>query len=270
MELLRRLNALFRRDALDRELDEELQFHLEMKSRESDDCFAAYRAVGNSLLLRERGRDAWGWRWLDELAQDVRYALRGVRRSKGFDLAAVLTLALGIGANCLVFSVADATLFRPFAFRDPDRLVYLWSSNSQYPRMYSFGGNYRDWRAQNDVFEDLGAYGCCAALDLSEGAYAERIEGIRASASFFRLAGIQAELGRTFLPEEELSGHSPVILLSDHLWRSRFAAKPNIIGSTISAATYDDRHTVFTIVGVLPPELEQTMHFLDFCTPLLR
>src|SRR5215472_349633 len=105
MGLLRRFAALFRRDAMDRELDEELQFHLEMKSRESGDRFAAYRAVGNSLLLRERGRDAWGWLWLDELAQDVRYALRGMRRFKGFAFAAVLTLALAIGANCLVFSV---------------------------------------------------------------------------------------------------------------------------------------------------------------------
>ena len=158
---------MFRRDAMDRDLDEELQFHIAMKARESGDRFAAQRAVGNTLLLRERGRDAWGWRFLDELAQDVRYALRGIRRSPGFAVAAILTLALAIGANCLVYSVADATLFRPFAFRDPGRLVYLWTTTPQYPRVYASTGDYLDWRAQNNVFEDMGQWACCAPLDLS-------------------------------------------------------------------------------------------------------
>src|SRR5580704_8384559 len=138
--LWRRLLALFRRDSIDRDLDEELQFHLAIKARESGDTFSARRALGNPLLLRERARDAWGWRFLDELAQDIRYALRGVRRSPGFALAAILTLALAIGANCLMFSVADATLFRPFTFRDPDRLVYIWSKTPQADLLFSSVG----------------------------------------------------------------------------------------------------------------------------------
>ena len=269
-EFLRRCFALFHRDSMDRELDEELQFHLAMKSRESGDRFAAQRAVGNALLLRERGRDAWGWRFLDVFAQDVRYALRGMRRSPGFALAALLTLALAIGANCLVFSVADATLFRPFAFRDPDRLVYVWSNLPQADRAYSSVGNYLDWRAHNSVFEELGAYGCCSFLNLSQGSYSERIYGTRASASFFRVAAIQPEFGRTFLPEEELSAHAPVMLISDHLWRTRFGADPSIIGSTVAGVAYDNTHIVYTVIGVLPASIEEIPHFLDFWTPLLR
>jgi len=158
LELWRRFVALLRRGSMDRDLDEELRFHLEMKARETGDRFTAQRAVGNALLLRERGRDVWGWRWLDELAQDLRYALRGMRRSPGFAAAAIVTLALAIAANCLVFSVADATLFRPFAFRDPDRLAYVWSRTPQANLLFSSVGNYLDWRAHNDVFEDLAAY----------------------------------------------------------------------------------------------------------------
>jgi putative ABC transport system permease protein len=269
-ELWRRFVALFRRDSIDRELDEELQFHLAAKAHDSGDRFAAQRALGNSLLLRERARDAWGWRFLDELAQDIRYALRGMRRSPGFALAAILTLALAIGANCLMFSVADATLFRPFAFRDPDRLVYIWSNTPQADLLYSSVGNYLDWRAHNTAFEELGAYGCCSLLNLSQGSYSERIYGTRASASFFHVAGIEAQLGRTFLPEEELSAHAPVILLSDHLWRTRFGANPNIIGSTLSGVHHDNRPIVYTVIGVLPAAIEQTLRFEDFWTPLLR
>ncbi len=266
----RRLVALFRRDSIDRELDEELQFHLAAKAHDSGDRFAAQRALGNSLLLRERARDAWGWRFLDELAQDIRYALRGMRRSPGFALAAILTLALAIGANCLVFSVADATLFRPFAFRDPDRLVYIWSKQAQADHWFSSTGNYLDWRARNTVFEDLGAYGTYGYMSLSQGSYSERIYGTHASASFFHLAGIEAQLGRTFLPEEERSAHARVILLSDHLWRTRFGANPSIIGSTVSGVHYDNSSIVYTVIGVLPAAIEQTLRFEDFWTPLLR
>jgi putative ABC transport system permease protein len=269
-EFLRRCIALFRRDSMDCELDEELQFHLAAKAHATGDRFAAQRAVGNTLLLRERGRDAWGWRFLDELAQDVRYALRGMRRSPGFALAAILTLALAIGANCLVYSIADATLFRPFAFRDPDRLTYIWSKTPQADLLYSSVGNYLDWRAGNTVFEDLGAYEFYGWVDLSHGSYAERSYGTRASSSFFQVAGIQPELGRTFLPEEELSAHAPVILISDHLWRTRFGANPNIVGSTISGVGYDNSRIVYTVIGVLPAAIEQTLHFQDFWTPLLR
>src|SRR5207253_2780140 len=106
----------------------ELQFHLEMKALETGDADAARRALGSPLAWREQGRDVWGWRWLDETARDIHFALRGIRGSPGFAAAAILTLALGIGANCLMFSVVDATLFRPLPFREPERLVSVWGS----------------------------------------------------------------------------------------------------------------------------------------------
>src|SRR5271168_120022 len=130
--LWRRLVALFRGRRMDREIDEEMSFHLDMKARDTGDDAAARRAVGNTLALREQARDAWGWRWIEEALRDGRYALRGLRRSPGFLIATIVTLALGIGANCLVFSVANATLLRPFPYRDPQHLTIVWSSA---PRM---------------------------------------------------------------------------------------------------------------------------------------
>ena len=140
-ELGRRLIALFRRRSMDRDLERELQFHLEMKALETGDTSAAERSVGNSLTWRERGRDVWGWRWLDETFQDVRFAIRGLRRSPGFAAAAILTLALAIGANCLVFTVADAT--RPTAAAIPRsgtigvRLAQIWdhAGNAIHPQV---------------------------------------------------------------------------------------------------------------------------------------
>src|SRR5580658_8042524 len=121
-ELWRRFAVLFRGRTMDRELEEELSFHLEMKAAEWGDDASARRAVGNALRLREQARDAWGWRWIDETLRDARYGLRGLRRSPGFAIAAIVTLALGIGATCLVFSVANATILQPFSFRDPQQL----------------------------------------------------------------------------------------------------------------------------------------------------
>jgi putative ABC transport system permease protein len=253
-EMGRRVTALFRRRSMDREVEEELSFHLEMKARETGDAAAARCAVGNSLALRERARDAWGWRWIEEALLDGRYALRGLRRSPGFAIATIATLALGIGATCLVFSVANATILRPFPFRDPGRLVIVWSKA---PRGGRFGPrfeDYSDWRANNQVFEDMAAE-TTAMFDIGEAPYPERMLGERVTANYFSAFGIAAEIGRTFLPEDERAGRL-LLLLSDRLWRSRFGGNPAVIGSTISASM-NGISGAYTIVGVLPPTIQE-------------
>ncbi len=134
-EFLRRLRSLLHLRQLDRELEEEMRFHLEMQADEnrengmdSDQArYTARRQFGNPTLLKEVSREAWGWRWLDALGQDVRFALRMLRRNPGFSALAVFTLGLGVGANCLMFSVFDTVLLRPFPYPGADRLVFLWT-----------------------------------------------------------------------------------------------------------------------------------------------
>src|SRR6266852_5407993 len=125
-ELWRRIDAWRRRRSLDRDLGEGLQFHLDMKARETGDRAAARRALGSPLLLRERAREAWGWRWLDDVLWDIRYALRQFRHSPGFTAVAVTMLALGIGVNAAVFTVTYAVLFEGLRSVDrSDRLLYI-------------------------------------------------------------------------------------------------------------------------------------------------
>src|SRR2546425_1091816 len=133
---------------------------------------------------------------MPELWGDARHGIRLLLRNPGFTSVAVTTLALGIGANCLVFSVVDSVLVKDFPYRQPDRLVFIWGERAGGGRYLSSFPNVLDWKAQNSVFEDMGA-STLAAYDLAEGPYPERIKGMMASASLFTTLSMQAQLGRT-------------------------------------------------------------------------
>jgi len=189
---------------------------------------------------------------MDSLIQDLRHAARTLLRSPGFALVAVLTLALGIGANTAVFSIVNALLLKALPYRDAGRLVALWESREHegVDRSPVSPPNYLDWSAQSRTLRDMAAYRYWG-FDLSGGEEPERITGARVSASLLALLGVRPEAGRGFLEEEDRFGARPVVMVSDALWRKRFGADPGLVGSTLRL-----NGGAYAVVGILPPQAD--------------
>ena len=185
---------------------------------------------------------------MDQLIKDIRYGLRGLWKRPGFTAIAVITLALGIGANAAIFSVVNAVLLRPLQFKDPERLAILWEDASfvGFPRNTPAPANYADWKNQAQSFEDVAATHE-SSMNLTGDGEPERVPTRRVTANFFSLLGVQPLLGRSFLPEEDRPQANKVAILSYSLWQSRYAGDRNILNRTI--LLNGEKHTV---VGVTP------------------
>lgn len=185
---------------------------------------------------------------METLLKDIRYGVRGLWKRPGFTTVAVLTLALGIGANTAIFSVVNAVLLRPLQFRDPDRLVMIWedATFAGFPRNTPAPANYFDWKAQTQSFEDMAAT-AEETFNLTGDGEPERVAAYSVSANFFPLLGVPPALGRTFLAEEDRVGAPKVAVLSNALWQTRYGGDPRIINRDIllDGAKY-------TVVGVMP------------------
>jgi putative ABC transport system permease protein len=181
---------------------------------------------------------------------DLRFALRQLRKNPAFTIIAMLTLALGIGANTVVFSVVNAVLLRPLPYKDHNRLVMGWEANSEQgvDQNLVSAPNFLDWKDRSNSFEQIAAFRPSLSYNLTGGDAPARISVMRASASLFPLLGVQASIGRAFLPEEDTAGSDQVALLSYGLWQRHFGADPQIIGKKLTL-----HDTVRTIVGVMPP-----------------
>jgi predicted permease len=244
---------LFRRRRRDEELEEEIQSHLDMARRDrmergetaEDAAASARREFGNVGLVKEVTRDVWRWGWLERLGQDVHYGARMLRKNLGFTLIAVITLALGIGANTTLFSVINGVLLRPLAFNEPDRIARLFQWDG---RQSVSTPNYLDLKNQTQLFEHLAAYGNRAG-NLTGADEPERVSHAAVSADFFKVLGVEPILGRTFLPEEDKPGGPRVVVLGYGFWQQRYGADPDIMGKTL---TLDDLS--YTIIGVMPRE----------------
>jgi putative ABC transport system permease protein len=186
---------------------------------------------------------------VDTLWQDLRYALRILRKSPGFALVAVLTLALGAGANTATFSAVNAVLLRPLPFKDPDRLVLIWGRVPRLHRDQLLVSilDYLDWQKQNTVFESLAAF-TDLGLILTGSGESEHLNAFEVSAGLFPTLGAQPFIGRNFLGEEDRRGGRHVVILSHALWKRRFASDRNIVGTSI---TLDGRS--YSVIGVMPP-----------------
>jgi putative ABC transport system permease protein len=189
----------------------------------------------------------WRRHMFADLWQDLRFGARLLRKNYGFTLIAVLTLALGIGANAAIFSVVNAVLLRPLPFKEPDRLMIINETKlPQFPEFSVSPANFLDWKQQSRVFERLVAVGP-ASFNLTGTGDPERLRGMRVSEGFCALLGVQPMLGRDFLPEEDQQGRNRVIILSHGLWQSRFGGDPAIVDRAI---TLDGQS--YTVVGVMP------------------
>ena len=255
MGWLNRLSNRFRRDKISAELDEELEFHLEARRRDNLNAgmneeaatHDATRRFGNAALAKERAHEANIVMWIETIERDLGYALRSLRKSPGFTVVAMLTLALGFGANIAVFTVVNGVLFRPLPFPDPGRL-FLISYQSREGGLGLFDRDYLEYQRHVQAFEQIATFNEGSAT-LTGAGDAARLPTADVTSSFFSVLEANPAMGRAFLPAEEKRGNTRVVLLSDKIWRSRFGADPNILGKAI---TLDG--IAYSVVGVMPAD----------------
>jgi macrolide transport system ATP-binding/permease protein len=272
---LRRLAAWFRRDRLDDEMRDEVALHIELRRqqliadgmdpRAADS--AAKRMFGNVTAIREEARALWGMAVFDRLAQDLRYGLRVMAKSRGFSAVAILSLAVGIGASTVLFSFANAFVFRPLNAASPSGLLQVFTSSSRGTR---HGGSsypdYQDFRHRTSVFSGLMASTRVSAT-LSDAERADLIEGVLVSDGYFEVLGLRPSRGRFFLPEENRTPLAhPVVVLSYDAWVRRFGSDPEIVGRIIELNGH-----AFTVVGVGPTKFSGTSFdaAADFFAPIM-
>jgi len=249
-----RLRALFRRESVLQDIEEELRIHVEVETETNikrgmppDEArAAALKSFGDPVRNTELGYDIRGGGWLETLWQDLRYGARMLMKKPGFTLVTVTTLALGLGANAAIFSFVNAVLLKPLPYPDPERIVSVWETRPGGGSNPISTLNFLDWERQNRCFQFLSAItGDTVTLtgsDSPEQLYVQRV-----SASYFKALGVEATLGRTFAASENEVGNDLEVVLSNRIWQSRFGGDPKVIGRKI---TLDAKS--YTIIGVLP------------------
>jgi putative ABC transport system permease protein len=262
-----------RRNTLEDQLEKELRFHLE---QHTSDLIArghnpeearrlARLELGGPEQVKEQCRDARGTRWLEDFSQDVRYALRTLRQRPGFAAMALLTLALGSGATTVMFTVINGVLLKPFAYRDPARLVRMreqtdWST--QFGNLWGFTyPNYLDCKRESrslDMAVWTGKQGTVSAPGLPE-----YIEGLEMSPDLLSVLGVNVAQGRAFLPEEDRPAAAPSAIIGHALWQRRFGGSASAIGSHL---VFDGKP--YTIVGIMPADFRLGDSQLDILTPI--
>ena len=255
---MRWLKQIFSRHRRYDEIAESIREHLEEKiedlmeyglSRE-EATRKAHREFGNVTLIEERSREVWQWPRLEALFQDLRYGARMLWKKPGFTLIAVLTLALGIGANTAIFTLVNAVFLQPLPVAEPARLMSVFGTDEKNRgAQTNFSPmswlNFKDYRDQNDVFTGMIAFQFLG-LNFSGGGEPQQITGMIVTGNYFDLLGVKAAIGRTFLPEEDRTpGTHPVVVLSYGAWQRRFGGDPAIVGRVIKLNGLD-----YTVVGV--------------------
>ena len=251
---MRWYQRFFRRERTEKRLDAELRFHLEQRIadlvagglRPEEARRQTRLEFGGLDQVKEECRDVGASHLIETLIQDLRYGLRQLRRNPGFTAVAVLTLALGIGANTAIFSVVNGVLLNPLPFAEPSRLVAVHASKPNFERGAISFPNFLDWRKENHSFSAIAAFRSIS-MSLTGLGEAERIDAEFITSGFFPLLGVKPLLGRTLAPGEDRIGAAPVVLINEGLWRRKFDSSPDVLGKILTL-----NGKGFTIVGVIP------------------
>jgi predicted permease len=266
-ELARRVNMLMHRRQFDADLDEEMRLHIELRQQEqlqsgmaADDArAAARRRFGNTTYLKEESHIVWGWEWVENVAQDLRYGIRMLRKSPGFTTVAVLTLALGIGATIAIFSVLDGVALRPLAYLQPEQLMGVEvtplaidaSLRGMAPEDYFV------FRDQGRTFQEIGIYAETDTdrdVNVTGFAEPERVHALNVTHGVLSVLAVPPMFGRTFSPADDSPGAPATAILTYSYWQRRFSADPSVVGKTIIV-----NGRARQIIGVLP----RNFRFLD-------
>jgi predicted permease len=256
-----RFAGLFNKGRKDRELEDELESHIQMHMEDNlrsgmtpgEARRQAMIHMGGIESTKEAYREQRGVPLLETLFQDLQYGARLLRKNPGFTTVAVLTLALGIGANTAIFSVINAVLLRPLPYKDSDKLVMLWERNPSrgFEHEHVTPADFADWQEQSHVFDQIAYWSGQGQYNLVDFDGAEKVNCAYTSSSLFPLLGVRTISGRIFLPAEDQLEGDRVAVIGYELWLRRFAGNPNVIGRTLTIDSFGRRD--YTIVGIMPP-----------------
>jgi predicted permease len=270
-----KLQSLLRRKKNIRQLDDEIRFHLEQQIAENlaagmsreEARHAAMRLFGNATVVKEETHDTWGWIRLEAILRMLRQSTRGLTRTPGFTLAAVLVIALGIGSTTALFTIVRSVLLKPLPLPEPQRLLHLYEHSTDYKFPYNMvaGGVFAEWKKQSQSFSDLAIEMDSAQYNLSGagGQLPERVHAAECSWNLFSTLGVAPALGRGFSEADDRHGASGTVILSWGLWKRRFGGDPAILGQTIQLDAKPH-----TVVGVMPAWFTYPDHFVQLWTPV--
>ena len=271
--ITRPLRSLFGKGRLEREMAEEMRFHLEQRAADlrddglsSDEArYAAQRKFGNVASLQEQARAGRGWTWLENLVLDLHLGVRSLRKSPGFALLAISTLALGIGVNTSMFSAFNDLMLKPLPYADTEQLDRIDRVTAQNPQGRISPADFLDFQREAGGYGEIAAYALGDTSLSAPGQPAEMARAARATVSLFGTLGVKPQLGRDFRPGEDIHGNDRVLILSQRTWQNRFGGRTDIIGHTIRVD--GEPHE---IIGVLPAAFNDWRHLggIDFFRPL--
>jgi predicted permease len=237
------------------QLDQDIRDHIEMETQENlerglspeEARYAALRKFGNVTRVTEETRAVWSSIWIEQLLRDVSYGVRALRKNPGFAIVIVLTLALGIGANTAIFSVVRGVVLAPLPYLEPNRLVMVWESRPNVKTLSTSYPDFMDWQRNARSFEQMAVL-TSRNYDLTSPGTPQHLDGMEISSGFFSTLGVNLAMGHDFSPSEDGPHGAPAVIISNRLWRNRFASSPQALGKSIRLDGAE-----CTIIGVLPP-----------------